>query len=107
MMIYIFWGFFLGAVIGAAISYVLTSHYYEKVIDELQSENAELKEELRWRKYPEEKPELGDVVLVKFTERTKGHYYPIDVVRWDSTYELGEIEVSHWMPRPSDPKEEA
>ena len=34
MMIYIFWGFFLGAVIGAAISNVLTSHYDEKVIDE-------------------------------------------------------------------------
>ncbi len=32
-MSYIFLGFFLGAVIGAAISIVLTSHYYKNVID--------------------------------------------------------------------------
>lgn len=25
----------------------------------------------------------------------------MDVVRWDSTYELGEIEVTHWMPLPN------
>ena len=74
-------------------------------IAELEARNHDLEEERRWRKFPDEKPELGDVVLVKFTERTKGHYYPIDVVRWDSTYELGEIEVSHWMPLPAAPKE--
>lgn len=72
----------------------------------LKERIAELEEERRWRKFPDEKPELGDVVLVRFTERTKGHYFPIDVVRWDSSYELGEIEVSHWMPLPSAPKEE-
>lgn len=80
-----------------------------KVLDgvvRLKERIAELEEERRWRKLPDEKPELGDVVFVKFTERTKGHYYPIDVVRWDSSYELGEIEVSHWMPLPSAPKEE-
>lgn len=65
----------------------------------------ELEEAQHWRKFSEEKPELGEVVLVKFTERAKGHYYPIDVVRWDSTYELGEIEVSHWMPRPKEPED--
>lgn len=65
----------------------------------------ELEEAQHWRKFSEEKPELGEVVLVKFTERTKGHYYPIDVVRWDSTYELGEIEVSHWMPCPKEPED--
>ena len=65
-----------------------------------------LEEERRWRKFSEEKPELGDVVLVKISERVKGHYFPMDVVRWDSSYELGEIEVSHWMPMPSTPKED-
>lgn len=59
-----------------------------------------LEEQRRWRKFSEEKPELGDIVLVKLSERVKGHYFPMDVVRWDSTYELGEIEVSHWMPLP-------
>lgn len=75
-------------------------------IAELETLNRHLKEERRWRKFPDEKPELGDIVLVKFSERTKAHYYPIDIVRWDSTYELGEIEISHWMPRPSAPQEE-
>lgn len=32
-MSYIFLGFVLGAAIGAAISNVLTTHYYENVID--------------------------------------------------------------------------
>jgi hypothetical protein len=75
-------------------------------IAELEALNHDLEEERRWRKCSDEMPKLGDVVLVKFSERTKGHYYPMDVVRWDSTYELGEIEVSHWMPLPSAPKEE-
>lgn len=70
--------------------------------DRINSHIAELEEERRWRNFSEEKPELGDIVLVKLSERVKGHYFPI----WDSTYELGEIEVSHWMPLPSDPKEE-
>ena len=81
----------------------LGSDYYLK--SEADKVIAELEEERRWRKFPDEKPELGDIVLVKFSERTKGHYYPIDIVRWDSSYELGEIEVSHWMQRPSAPKE--
>lgn len=79
---------------------------HDDELSRLKARIAELKEERRWRKFSDEKPELGDVVLVRFTERTKGHYFPIDVVRWDSSYELGEIEVSHWMPLPSTPKEE-
>lgn len=77
--------------------------YYLK--SEADAVIAELKEERRWRKFPDEKPELGDIVLVNFAERNKGHYYPMDVVRWDSSYELGEYEVTHWMPLPSAPKE--
>ena len=77
-----------------------------EVVEKYGKENAELKEERRWRKFPDEKPELGDIVLVNFAERNKGHYYPMDVVRWDSSYELGEYEVTHWMPLPSAPKEE-
>ena len=33
-MTYIFWGFFLGVIIGAAVSSILTNYYNEKVIDE-------------------------------------------------------------------------
>ena len=66
----------------------------------------QLEEERRWRKFSKKKPELGDIVLVKLSERVKGHYFPMDVVRWDSSYELGEIEVSHWMPLPLAPKED-
>ena len=33
-MTYVFWGFFLGAIIGAAFSNLLTNYYNEKEIDE-------------------------------------------------------------------------
>lgn len=59
----------------------------------------------RWRKCSEEKPKQGDLVLVCFAERYKAHYFPMDVVHWDSSYELSEYEVTHWMQLPSAPKE--
>ena len=73
--------------------------------ESLRREIHDLEEAQRWRKVCEEKPKNGDVVLVRFSERTKGHYFPMDVVRWDSSYELGEIEVTHWMPLPKAPDE--
>lgn len=75
-------------------------------IAELEARNHELKEERRWRKISEEKPKQGDLVLVCFAERYKVHYFPIDVARWDSSYELSEYEITHWMPLPSAPREE-
>ena len=73
---------------------------------------AELKDVIRkheeknkWRSPIDEKPERGQLVLVAFSERQKMHYFPIDVVRWDSSYDLGEYEVNAWMPLPQPPKE--
>ena len=60
----------------------------------------DMKKTQRWRNFSEEKPRNGDLILAFFSERTKGHYFPMDVVRWDSSYEYGEIEVTHWMPLP-------
>ena len=71
---------------------------YRKRVDDLK--NAQ-----RWLKVCEEKPRNGDLILALFSERTKGHYFPMDVVRWDSTYEYGEIEVTHWMPLPNPPED--
>lgn len=65
----------------------------------------DLKKAQRWRKVCEEKPRNGDLILALLSERTKGHYFPMDVVRWDSSYELGEIEVTHWMPLPNPPED--
>ena len=72
---------------------------------------AELKDVIRkheaknkWRSPIDEKPECGQLVLVAFSERYKMHYFPIDVVRWNSSYELGEYEVNAWMPLPQPTK---
>lgn len=62
-------------------------------------------EKNKWRSPIDEKPERGQLVLVAFSERQKMHYFPIDVVRWDSSYDLGEYEVNAWMPLPQPPKE--
>ncbi len=77
-------------------------------IAELEKENAELKEERRWRKFPDEKPEEWDTVVVRFSDR----FYDLAVYLsngqgWDigdGLYHKSE-EVSHWMPLPSAPKE--
>lgn len=69
-------------------------------IAELEKENAELKEERRWRKFTEEKP-TEDIKFLVINE--KGfmqccYYSPI-------LHEF-QIPVTHWMPLPSEPKRE-
>lgn len=54
----------------------------------------------RWRDVYEEPPEEGDLVIVRFEERHPGNYFPKDIVRWNSSYILGEIKVTGWMPVP-------
>ena len=77
-------------------------------VDEKDKEIAELKEELRWRKFSEEKPEEWDTVIVRIGD---GFYdlavYLSNGQGWDigdGTYHKPE-EVTHWMPLPSAPKE--
>ena len=68
-----------------------------------------LEEERRWRKFPDEKPEEWETVIVRFGD---GFYdlavYMSNGQGWDigdGRYHKSE-EVSHWMPLPSAPKEE-
>ena len=79
-------------------------------VDEKDKEIAELKEERRWRKFPDEKPEEWDTVVVRFSD---GFYdlavYLSNGQGWDigdGLYHKSE-EVSHWMPLPSAPNEQA
>ncbi len=76
----------------------------------LKARIAELEEERRWRKFPDEKPEEWDTVVVRFSN---GFYdlavYLSNGQGWDigdGLYHKSE-EVSHWMPLPSAPKEKA
>jgi hypothetical protein len=75
----------------------------------LRRNNAELREATRWRKFPDEKPEEWDTVIVRFGDG----FYDIAVYMsngqgWDigdGLYHKSE-EVTHWMPLPSAPKDE-
>jgi hypothetical protein len=74
----------------------------------LKERIAELEEERRWRKFPDEKPEEWDTVIVRIGD---GFYdlavYMSNGQGWDigdGTYHKPE-EVTHWMPLPSAPKE--
>ena len=88
----------------------LSDGYYIK--EDVDEAIAELKDVIRkheaknkWRSPIDEKPECGQIVLVAFSERYEMHYFPIDVVRWNSSHDLGEYEVNAWMPLPQPPKE--
>ena len=77
----------------------------DEAIAELKDVIRKHEEKNKWRSPIDEKPECGKLVLVAFSERYKMHYFPIDVVRWNSSHELGEYEVNAWMPLPQPPKE--
>lgn len=69
------------------------------VIEKMATEISELKEERRWRKFPDEKP-TKDIKFLVINE--KGfmqccYYSPI--------LKEFQIPVTHWMPLPSVPKE--
>ena len=76
--------------------------------ERMKARIAELEEERRWRKFPDEKPEEWDTVVVRFS----GGFYDLAVYLsngqgWDigdGLYHKPE-EVTHWMPIPSAPKE--
>jgi len=75
--------------------------YY--IADEVDRYVASLKVEIpRWRDVYKEPPKEGDLVIVRFAERYTGHYFPVDIVRWNSSYVLGEIKASGWMPVPAE-----
>lgn len=72
--------------------------------ERMKARIAELEEERRWRKFPDEKPEEWSTVVVRLSD---GFYdlavYLSNGQGWDigdGTYHKPE-EVSHWMPLPS------
>ena len=79
-------------------------------IAELEKENAELKEERRWRKFPEEKPSeemdgMDFIVSNGFFHREISEWRGY----WNNDPFCGDRhcdEVKYWRPLPSAPKEE-
>ena len=76
-------------------------------VDEKDKEIAELEEERRWRKFPDEKPNEKQWILVYYGYENNG--CRIDLRRWDKgckyDVEIQEL-YTHWLPLPSAPKEE-
>lgn len=91
---------------------VTMSHEIERIKAEnerMKARIAELEEERRWRKFPDEKPEEWATVVVKFSD---GFYdlavYMSNGQGWDigdGLYHKSE-EVTRWMPLPLEPKED-
>ena len=71
-------------------------------------ENRRLKEERRWRKFPEEKPKLGEEVLVVDDESKQYIVRFSHDMKWISWGKMNTREsncVKYWMPLPKAPKE--
>lgn len=69
---------------------------------------AELKEERRWRKFPDEKPKWGEEVLVVDDESKQYIVRFSHDMKWISWGKMNTCEskyVKYWMPLPSAPKE--
>lgn len=80
---------------------------YCDVVD-ANMENRRLKEERRWRKFPEEKPKWGEEVLVVDDENKKYIVRFSHDMKWISWGKMNTCEsenVKYWMPLPSAPKE--
>ena len=85
-------------------------------IEQTRSENemmkvriAELEEERRWRKFPDEKPKWGVEVLVVDDESKQYIVRFSHDMKWISWGKMNTCEsncVKYWMPLPSAPKEE-
>lgn len=69
---------------------------------------SELKEERRWRKFPDEKPKWGEEVLV-VDDESKQHIVRFSHdMKWISWGKMNTCEsncVKHWMPLPKTPEE--
>lgn len=77
-------------------------------IAELEALNHELEEELRWRKFSEEKPKEKQWILV-FVENPSKYGTYMELRKWDTGLKF-DVETQEmytkWLPLPSAPKEE-
>ena len=90
---------------------------HKKEVGQLLIEIAKLKEERRWRKFPDEKPKKGQKVLFRAKYKTDNIRTWIGELRnvgFDVFYasapgwgcEFLPNEIFGWMPLPAEPKEE-
>lgn len=80
---------------------------YADVVD-ANMENRRLKEERRWRKFPEEKPKWGEEVLVVDDESKQYIVRFSHDMKWISWGKMNTCEsncVKYWMPLPKAPKD--
>jgi len=79
-------------------------------IDRLNKENAELKEQLRWRTWPDEKPEVGQICLVKndLDEKFTAEFCFSEVNGWWLSCEAGDVhtDIAEWLPIPKEVSDE-
>ena len=71
-------------------------------------EVAELKEERRWRKYPDEKPEWGKEVLVLADDgdiRRVRFSCDYKWISWGNMRTCESSCITHWMPQPKAPED--
>jgi len=84
---------------------VQASAYAESV--DAGMENRRLKEERRWRKFPEEKPKWGEEVLVVDDESKQYIVRFSHDMKWISWGKMNTCEsenVKYWMPLPKAPE---
>ena len=78
------------------------------VIEKMATEIAELKDKLRWRKFPDEKPKWGEEVIV-VDDASKQYIvrfsYDMKWISWGNMNTCESKYVKYWMPLPSDPNE--
>jgi len=76
----------------------------------LEGENAELKEQLRWRTWPDEKPEVGQICLVKndLDEKFTAEFCFSEVNGWWLSCEAGDVhtDIAEWLPIPKEVSDE-
>jgi hypothetical protein len=75
-------------------------------VERLKARIAELEEERRWRKFPDEKPEEDTWCIVFHDGEIDSDHYTRFAYNNKCDFALYGNEVTHWMPLPSAPKEE-
>lgn len=80
----------------------------QRRIDELTAELAALREQVRWRKYPDEMPKRdGFYLVLENVNQVAGYYHWCKQFGWNTDRGRINIQsVTHWMPLPQPPEGE-